>query len=73
MYKEIVKFISYGNIPDDSILYKLGDIFKSFEEGTASDAQLTREIYEQIHRLLAIATDYGFDGNLWQNYLTFYL
>ncbi|MQN01135.1 MAG: ATP-binding protein [Lachnospiraceae bacterium] len=73
MYKEIVKFISYGNIPDDSILYKLGDIFKSFEEGTASDAQLTREIYEQIHRLLAIATDYGFDGNLWQNYLTFLL
>ena len=73
MYKEIAKFISYGNIPEDSILYKLGDIFRQFDDGDVSNAVLTREIYEQVHRLLALATDYGFDGNLWQNYLTFLL
>ena len=30
-------------------------------------------IYEQIKRILEVATDYGFDKNLWHNYLTFYL
>ena len=37
------------------------------------DAQLTQDIYTQIKRLLEVATDYGFDKNLWHNYLTFIL
>ena len=32
-----------------------------------------RQIYDQVKRLLDLATDYGFDENLWQNYLTFLL
>ena len=39
----------------------------------SSDAQLTQDIYTQIKRLLEVATDYGFDKNLWHNYLTFIL
>ena len=73
MYKEIAKFISYGNIPKDSILHRMGDIFRRFDEKDDSKAELTAEVYHEIHRLLALATDYGFDGNLWQNYLTFLL
>ncbi len=34
---------------------------------------LVRGLYHQVKRLLDLATDYGFDGNLWQNYLTFLL
>ena len=73
MNKEIAEFISYGNIPDDSILYRMGEIFRDFDEENSSDAELKRRIYTEVHRLLALATDYGFDGNLWQNYLTFLL
>ncbi len=73
MYKEIAEFISYGNIPHDSILYRLGDIFRDYDENRSSDAELKRRIYTEVHRLLALATDYGFDGNLWQNYLTYLL
>ena len=36
-------------------------------------AKLIIDIYEQIKRILEVATDYGFDKNLWHNYLTFYL
>ena len=63
----------YGDIDPDSILYQMGEIFRDFETGTASDAILTRRIYTQMKRLLTLATDYGFDRNLWHNYLAYFL
>lgn len=36
-----------------------------------SKESLITRIYAQIKRLLDLATDYGFDKNLWHNYLTF--
>lgn len=36
-----------------------------------SKESLITRIYEQMKRLLDLATDYGFDTNLWHNYLTF--
>lgn len=73
MYQEISKLIMYGNMDQDCILYKFADIFRRFETQESSDAQLTQDIYTQIKRLLEVATDYGFDKNLWHNYLTFIL
>ena len=73
MYQEISKLIMYGNMDQDCILYKFADIFRRFEMQESSDAQLTQDIYTQIKRLLEVATDYGFDKNLWHNYLTFIL
>lgn len=73
MYKEISKLIMYGNLDDDCILSKLADIFKRFENEETPNAQLTQEIYTQVKRILIVATDYGFDHNLWHNYLTFLL
>jgi len=73
MYKEISKLIIFGAMPSDSILVKMSDIFRQFTDKTMSKDDLIKEIYTQIKRLLTIATDYGFDGNLWQNYLTFLL
>ncbi len=36
-----------------------------------SKESLITRIYGEIKRLLDLATDYGFDDNLWHNYLTF--
>lgn len=38
-----------------------------------SKESLITRIYGEIKRLLDLATDYGFDKNLWHNYLTFLL
>jgi len=73
MYKEISKLIIFGDMPKDSILVKLAELFRKFDDGEGSNEDIIREIYTQIKRLLTVATDYGFDGNLWQNYLTFLL
>ena len=35
--------------------------------------ELVRDINTQVKRILKVATDYGFDDNLWHNYLTFFL
>lgn len=73
MYREIAKLILYGDIKEDTILYQMGEIFRKFETKEVSDAQLTREIYTQIKHLLNLATEFGFDHNLWHNYLTYFM
>ena len=72
MYREVTKLIIYGN-HEDTILMKMSDIFKKFDRDEETPDKLISDIYEQIKRILEVATDYGFDKNLWHNYLTFYL
>ena len=73
MYRDIAKLIMYGDIDEDCILYQMGEIFRECEEGTQSNAVLIRKVYTQIKRLLTVATDFGFDKNLWHNYLAYFL
>lgn len=73
MYREISKLIMYGDMDEDCILYQMGEIFRRNYEKTSSKPALIKDIYTQVKRLLIVATDYGFNYNLWQNYLTFYL
>ena len=73
MYREVAKLILYRDLGEDSILLKLSGIFEDFEAGTESKARLITRIYEQMKALLDTATVYGFDKNLWHNYLTFIL
>jgi len=72
MYKQIDKLILYSNLGDDSIIVKLADIFNDWVKGSDKD-ELTHRIYVQIKRILDLATEFGFDKNLWHNYLTFIL
>lgn len=73
MYREIAKLIMYGDMDKNCILYQLGEIFRRFDEKKSTDAELIKDIYTQLKRLLIVATDYGFNHNLWHNYLTFYM
>ena len=79
MYHQIAKLMMYGSLRKHTILYEIGEIFRRFDTRPdsktpgSSDAELIRDIYTQIRKLLEVATDYGFDKNLWHNYLTFLL
>ena len=73
MYREIAKLVLYRDLGEDSILLKLSGIFHDFDKGDYDKAELTTRIYEQIKALLDLSTIYGFDKNLWHNYLTFIL
>lgn len=73
MYQEASKLVLYRDLGEDSILFQLAGIFEDFDKGEMHPADLTTRIYIQIKRLLDLATSYGFDKNLWHNYLAFIL
>jgi len=71
MYREISKFIIFSDDTNQSILSKLGKIFEDFDKNSDTPDNLRARIYAQVRRLLELATKYGFDNNLWHNYLTY--
>jgi predicted AAA+ superfamily ATPase len=81
MYSKISKLVIYKKLEKDSILLSLADIFEylnkregGFTQGEIlSNEEIISRIYIQINRLLDLATEYGFDDNLWHNYLAFLL
>lgn len=81
MYSKISKLVIYKKLEKDSILLSLAEIFEylnkregGFTQGEIlSNEEIISRIYIQINRLLDLATEYGFDDNLWHNYLAFIL
>ena len=73
MYRLTAKLIIYRSMDQDSILFHLADICRRFRSGNYDRDALSGDILTEISRLLDVATRYGFDGNLWHNYLAFLL
>ena len=73
MHREIAELFMYGDLDKNSILYRLGEIFEAIDSGSYNRQQVIREVKVQLKRLLVLATDYGFDKNLWHNYIAFFL
>lgn len=69
----ISNLLIYGDMPEDSILMELGKICEVLSREQASKDELKTRVYKQVKRILEVATQYGFDKNLWHNYLTFLL
>ena len=69
----ISNLLIYGDMPEDSILMELGKICEALSRREVSKDELRTRVYKQVKRLLEVATQYGFDKNLWHNYLTFLL
>ena len=73
MHKLVSKLIVYRNLPEDNLLQPLAELCAQVESGSYNKEAVISKIYDQIHRLLDIATVYGFNKNLWHNYLTYLL
>ncbi len=69
----ISKLLVYGDMPKDSILMEMGDICNQARAHSQSKDELITRCYKQVKRILVLATDYGFDRNLWQSYLSYVL
>ena len=78
MYRLISKLVIYKNLEQDSLLLQLSELIKEFDLSVSSHGltvfekeAINSRIYSLIHELLKLATDYGFNTNLWHNYLAF--
>ncbi|MGN0194377.1 MAG: ATP-binding protein [Pseudoramibacter sp.] len=67
------QLIIYRGIDRNSILMQLSDILRRWRQDEDAPETLTADILTQIHRLLDLATKYGFNDNLWHNYLAYLL
>nr|WP_326186432.1 ATP-binding protein [uncultured Oscillibacter sp.] len=73
MYREIAHLLLYSDLGEDSILVRLADILRDWEQGSWDKDALVRRVYAEIKRILDLSTACGFDENLWQCYLTWVL
>lgn len=73
MHKLVSQLVIYRNLEDGNLLFPLADICAEFASGTYKREQLVTRIYDEVHKLLDVATIYGFDKNLWHNYLAYLL
>lgn len=81
MYRLCSHLIVFSDFGKDSILYRIAGIIEDYDllvrrEGKDlgfNEDHLVMRAYREVKRLLDLATAYGFDGNLWQNYLTYLL
>lgn len=73
MDTQVSKLLLYSNLGEDAILTRLSRIYQDWKAGTSTREELTQRIFKEVKRLLDLATEYGFDTDLWQNYLTYLL
>lgn len=73
MHQVFSQLLLYSDLGEDSILERLSELMRDWSAGEAEPDVLRRRIFLQVKRLLDLSTTYGFDENLWANYLTFLL
>lgn len=73
MYRETSKLIIYSEVLKGSILGRLSEIFRELDDEKTPREVLRTRLYSEVRQLLELATKYGFDKNLWHNYLTYLL
>lgn len=73
MLEQVSQLLVYQNISETSILKQLALLQKQYNNSLITREEAVAKVYEQIHNLLDVATTYGFNHNLWQNYLTYLL
>lgn len=59
------------NVLSDSSAFSASKLAEIQDKKHISKESLITRIYAEIKRLLDLSTDYGFDDNLWHNYLAF--
>lgn len=72
--KKISECILYRNFSEGKILEQMTALMEQTPEEAAARKEENREIfYECVNGLIELAGKYGFEGNLWHNYLTYLL
>lgn len=73
MEKIISNLILYGKNDKSSILKDLENVYSDFHKESKDREELKSSLGKIVRNILEISTDYGFNENLWQSYLTFLL
>ena len=69
------ELLLYRNFKHGDILADMSELIHEYECGYDEEEQLSyrARLFDIVARLVALATDHGYTGNLWQMYLTYLL
>ena len=56
MEQIVAKLLIYGDMPENSILIQLSNVYKDFHSGSYSKEDLITRCYKQVKRLLELGT-----------------
>ena len=73
MYRELAQLLLFSEMEEDEILRNIGQIYYDWEHQTCEKWNLIARINHTAKRILDLSTDCGFQENLWQCYLTYFL
>ena len=73
MHNLISQLLIYGDLPESSLLAGFSQGFQDATNPALPPNLIISNLNTQIKRLLELATTYGFDKNLWQDYLTYFI
>ena len=69
----VSRLLFYGDLGSDSLLVRLAELARDRKAGSVPQPELIQRLYAQVRQVLALAAEWGIDGNLWQHYLTYLL
>ena len=71
LYKYASSLIMYNKSRTGTVLERLSDIIRGYESNPASGVNPQAQVNDEIHKILEVATCYGFTENLWKSYVAF--
>ena len=69
----VSNLLMYGKTAEQGVLATLAALEGERKRGETLTAEHRQRAYRAVRELLELATEYGFDENLWQNYLSYLL
>ena len=71
LYRYASSLIMFNKSRTGTILERLSDIIRGYESNPASGVNPQAQVNDEIHRILEVATCYGFTDNLWKSYIAY--
>ncbi len=71
--KSIKNLILYRDFEHEKLFHDLTWVMENFKDGYYNREDIGALFYECVNRLVKLAADYGFEGNLWQSFVAFLL
>lgn len=65
----VSELIVYTDFKDGDVLHNMAWLMEHYKDGTKDAGELAALFYKCIHKLIEIAGNHGFHGNLWHCYL----
>ncbi|MEE3467856.1 MAG: ATP-binding protein [Eubacterium sp.] len=69
LYNSVNALIMYNGTRKDTIIARVSELIKEY--GDDPSHSMLAQINDEIHKLLEVATTYGFTENLWKSYIAF--